>query len=556
MPCFPLRPYQQKSHDALKLWLKYRKDNGYIKAAGGGGKSILIAAAAEYCFDLGKKVVVLTRSEKLLTQNKAKLHHDYQNHAGLYCASISEKTLGKPITMGTIQSLVSQGGNIKADIVLVDEVHNIHPDSESETQYWSFFNALDNPQIIGFTATDWRTGSGKLSFGRKIYDIPFAELVEAKFLIPPINKAVANPDLSKVQIIRGEYSEGQLEDVYLEPELLAKTIEVLQKYTADRHTVLIFTQTRKHGKVLKEAMGDNGMIAEFVDGTMDKIKVVNPILERFAKMELKYLINVAMLVEGVDIPQIDCVCVFLSTMSKGKFEQILYRGTRLCPELNKTDFLVLDMGGNFATHGALGTPYQGGGGKEQKKSQGKICPQCETFVSLTAIDCADCGFVFPKQDNVRVSHNGEPDFNSNMNDSPIVTYDVTDIAYREHRKVKNGVESRSLRIDFYCPDAERGMISKWLSPYSDSEWARRQVTLFFSNGDNPLGSDPKSYSMDDLLWHAARLKKIAKLTVDTSKKFPEIIKYEYGENEESGIGDTAQLDYMASGLSDDQPIPF
>lgn len=524
MPIFPLRPYQDKAVNAVNRWIYYRKDNGYLKAAGGAGKSIMIAATAEYAYkELGKKTIILARSEKLLSQNRAKFLPELHNNIGIYCAGIGEKDLSKPITIATIQSIYTQGLNLKADLILIDEVQNLHSNSDSDTQYWKFIRDLGSPQIIGYTATDWRTHSGVLSFGKKIYDISFSELVNLGFLMPPTNKALPAPDLSKVQIIRGEYNEGQLEEIYLEPELLARSLEALQKYTHNRSSVLIFTQSRNHGKILKQAMIDNGMDAVYVDGEMDKKTELSPVLNSFARREFKYLINVALLVEGIDIPVIDCICVFLSTMSKGKFEQILYRGTRLCPEVGKKDFLVLDMGGNFESHGALGSPYKEPNKQEHQNKKGKICPQCESFIALTNKECPDCNYQFPESEIKKISHNDEVDISSNpLDENPIVAYNVQDISYNEHRKMKNGKETRSLRIDFYCPLAKYGKISKWLSPYSESDWARNQVSLFFRNAGDVLGSDPSSYSIDDFMAKFSRLKKPSQIVVDIRGKFPDV----------------------------------
>ncbi len=336
MPLYPLRDYQQEAHRAVMNWIKYRPgQNAYVKAPGGAGKSVLIAACAEACYALGERVAILTRSEKLLTQNFAQLAPEYQQFAGIYCAGIGRYELDKPILFASIQSITNKGKNLKINRVLIDEIQNLHPDEESDTQYWNFIRDLGNPPIQGWTATDFRTGSGSLKFGRKIYDIPIKPLIDKGFLIPPINKAVHDIDLSDVTIVRGKYDDKQLEEIYLDDKLLDKSISILKQYTKLRHSVVIFAQSRKHGKILQQAMADNGMHAAFVDGDMDKEKELNPILEDFQNRKTKFLINVALLVEGWDCPAVDCVAVFTSTMSKGKFEQMLYRSTRLYNPLEK-----------------------------------------------------------------------------------------------------------------------------------------------------------------------------------------------------------------------------
>ena len=536
MPIYPLRPYQLPAVEALKNWIEYRNESGYLKAAGGAGKSIMIADIAEWCFNRGERVVVLARSEKLLTQNKAKFAEKYHPHIGLYCAGLGEKTLDKAITVASIQSIANKGSELgKIDRILIDEIQNLHNDPESDTQYWNFIKSLGSPPILGYTATDFRTASGELKFGKMIHEIPFDKLVKGGWLIPPTNKAIGNPDLSKVQVLRGDYNGKQLEEIYLEPELLAKSIEALQRYTHDRHTVLIFTQSIAHGKVLQQAMADNGMVAEFVDGGMDKDKIVNPIVEEFGERRIKYLINVALFVEGTDIPAIDCICVFLSTMSKGKFEQILFRGTRLYE--GKTDFLVLDLGGNFARHGGLGSAYKEKSKKEGKQeNKGKICPQCESFVPPTIRECPDCGFQFPEIEASKISHEYEPD----MLDTPVynslVRYEVDDVIYRIH--IKRATGGMSLRVDYI---SGRDCLSEWLAytytPKKDdtegdvarkTAFLHNKIKAFFRKRGYSLYDTVENYGIENLISIAENnLTAPSHITVDHSGEFARITDYEF-----------------------------
>lgn len=530
MPIFPLRDYQDYAVSCIMNHIKYKPDaNGYIKASGGAGKSLMIAAVAEYCYSMGKKVVILTRNEKLLTQNRDKFSVLFRPHVGIYCSGLSQRDLGKQITIASIQSIYKLGETIapRPDIVLIDEVQNLHPDDESDTQYWQFLRDVGLPQVIGFTATDWRTTSGKLSFGDMIANIPIKPLIDAGHIMSPINKLVAAPDVSLVQIIRGEYNEGQLEEIYLEPELLAKSISILQDYTADKHSVVIYTQSRKHGKVLLEAIKDNNLCgnghehgAVYVDGETPK-NDLHVILNDFSLLKIKYLINVALLVEGWDCPQIDCVAVFLKTMSKGKFEQILYRGTRPCPELGKCNFLVLDMGGNFSSHGSLGSPYVGSQKKGEAAAQkGKICPECETWTELRgAQECPDCGYLFPEQEAHKVSHNHKPDANSSVvYTGNIETHQIISVSYHKHKSKKG---NDTIRVDYFCSYGKYGSISQWLVLW--------RLEKFFKERDYPLGSPIEMYSWDDLVWHCEQTKKPIEITVDHSQKFPEIIAVSFGE---------------------------
>ena len=523
MPLYPLRDYQQEAHRAVMNWIKYRPgQNAYVKAPGGAGKSVLIAACAEACYALGERVAILTRSEKLLTQNFAQLAPEYQQFSGIYCAGIGRYELDKPILFASIQSITNKGKDLKINRVLIDEIQNLHPDEESDTQYWNFIRDLGNPPIQGWTATDFRTGSGSLKFGRKIYDIPIKPLIDKGFLIPPINKVVHDIDLSDVTIVRSKYDDKQLEEIYLDDKLLDKSISILKQYTKLRHSVVIFAQSRNHGKILQQAMVDNGMHAVFVDGDMDKEKELNPILEDFQNRKIKFLINVDLLVEGWDCPTVDCVAVFTSTMSKGKFEQILYRGTRLAPHLNKTDFLVLDLGGNFESHGALGSPYTEPSKKEIKQKKGKICPSCEEYVMPPSLmECPDCGYVFTPAEARQINHESTPDFASDAiydGDSDIEKFQVLETQYKIHRSLKG---SMSLKVE-YLISGHKYPISEWLSPYGSRSAYVKQWLL--ERGHDIYG-DINQYSLDDLLFFTNKLNSPTHIQAKRNGKYYNITGY-------------------------------
>lgn len=530
---FVLRPYQEFAIDAVKNWIKYKPEtNGYVKAPGGSGKSILIAKTAEFCFDAGKRVIILARNEKLLTQNRAKFSPQYQEHIGIFCAGIGEKNLGKPITIASIQSIHGYGKEITADIILIDEVQNLHSDEDSDTQYWKFIKDLGSPQIIGYTATDFRSGSGKLTFGDMICDIPIQALIDGGWLIPPNNKVTGNINLSEVQILRGEYNGQQLEDIYLEPELLAKSIEALQKYAGDDiFSVVIFTQSRKHGKVLQDAMFDNNLFdSVYVDGDTPKDELAI-ILKNFEDRKFKYLINVALLIEGWDCPSIDCIAIFTSTTSRGKFEQIIYRGTRPAPHLNKTSFKVIDLGGNFQLHGPLGKPYKEKSKKETKQEIGKICPTCECWYPGANIkECKECGYIFPPAESHKVNHHYEADTKSKtIYNGDIETYDITGVSYKEHTSKKSG--SISLRVDYHSPGCNKyGSVSAYYQPHHAKDFVRGKAWKFFKDAGHELTSPVESYSMDDLLFKCLLLKQPKQIVVDYGKEFPEIKQVIYDEH--------------------------
>lgn len=539
---FVLRDYQSSAVDAALVWIKYKRGvNGYVVAPGGSGKSIMIAAVAGACADMKMRVLILARSEKLLRQNRAKIN----GPAGIYCAGLNEYDLSQQITLASIQSI--SGVNTHADIILVDECHEISPDSGDETQYWKFFESCGNPQIIGFTATAFRTTSGKIKWGEEIINIPIKPLIEAGYLVAPKNKVTNTPDLSNVKIVMGEYHQKQLAELYEDFTLLDASIKKIWQYSQGRHSILIFVQSIKHGEMLQNAMMDNDMEScFFVDGDTPK-PALKTILERFEARQFRYLINCNLLTTGYDAPNIDMVAVIRSTVSKGLFEQMVYRGCRPYP--GKDNFLLLDMGGNLEQHGPLGSPYQEKGSKERKTAPGRICPVCETYTnSIKDRECADCGFKFPESEIRKVGHGYDGDSHSEtVYSGAIEEYEITGVRYLQH---KSKAGNQTLRVDYLCAGTKYGAISEWFSPHHENEWARQKCAKFFSDRGHQLGSDTNSYSWDDLLWHCQHLKKPIRITVNHSEKFPRITKYEYEQS------DRASHTASVSELLGDDFLPY
>ena len=544
---YTLRDYQAPAVQAAFNFVQYVEGNGYITAAGGSGKSVMIAALADRLVNAGYHPVILARNEKLLRQNKDKLPRP--ELATIYCAGIGEKDLGGDIIIASVQSIAGQiipphreGRKL---ICLVDECDEIHPDENSDTQYWQFFRANGNPRIIGFTATPYRTATGLIKWGREITNIPIAPLIKRGFLCPPINKIGEELDLSSVGISMGEYKAGEIEAIYDDPRLLRKSVEKILDYSAARRANLIFTQSLRHADAVANALEWASESTMVVSGDTCKEELNNVILPAHERGEFKHLINCQLLTVGADMPWIDMITLLMATKSKRKFEQAVYRGTRTFE--GKKNFILLDMGNNLLEHGALGSPYRGGGGKrEAVPSNGKICPQCETWVEKQgATECPDCAFQFPPAEAPKVSHSSRPDTESATyygagGESDIQIHDVRNVTYKQ-KKSKKGDEM--IVVEYHCDYGKYGTLAEYLIPHHSSDWLRDKAKAFFTKRGDDIYGDLREYPIVDLIWRAENnLKKPTQITVNHAKEFPEITRYEWGE--QLNMGEILEGDYI------------
>lgn len=523
------RDYQLSTIESNMTFAKYRSGHGYSVLPGGAGKSVVIAKLAERLHDLGYSVVILARNEKLISQNHGKLLPEYWPDTGIYCAGLESRVLSRRITIGTIQSLAGVTLAHTPDFALVDECHEIHPDPESETQYWQFFNANNSPRILGFTATNFRTGSGLISWGEEIINIPIAPLINQGYILPPVNKIGAEVNLADIPVKMGEYAQERLAEVYDDPQLLELSVKQILKYSQGRSRNLIFCQSLRHCDIVANALEAAGESAQVVSGDTDKESLNELILPAHEAGEFKHMINCQLLTTGVDMPWIDMITLLMATKSKGKFEQAVYRGTRLYS--GKQNFLLLDMGNNLAEHGALGSPYREKGKREAAQKKGRVCPQCETWIEKSnAKECSDCGYVFEVVEPHKVTHASRPDTERAPYYSgklPIEAYQVTSVSYTEKKSSKG---NPMIIAAYNCGYGKYGTIADFLMPHHPHEFLQSKFRNHCAKFGHPLPKDMKLTELSLTQWiyeMEANFKTPNAIRVDMNGEHPRIVEYEF-----------------------------
>lgn len=514
-----LRDYQESAVRAVIDWLRYKGEPAIAVLPTGSGKTHVIKALAEHYAGQGLRVLIMAHRKELLSQTGEKIDGD----VGYYSASIGEKDISRQITVAGVQSIARLEHSNAFDVILIDECHLV-PNGK-RGQYWQVIDANPSAKLAGFTATPWRTESGVIAWGDIVYDVNYKTLLERGFLTPIQNKLIdkALPDWKPLDVQMGDFITTQIEDAMCAPELLAAAVKAIHDYCYSRSSVLIFCVSVAHCELIHEKMALHGMTnAEVITGATPSNQR-DDMIERFKRGQLKYLINCEVLTVGFDAPCLDAIVCLRPTKSKTLWEQLIGRGTRLHDA--KEQCLLIDMAGNLKEHGTLGTPYKGKAKKgEPKEYSGRICPACEEYVEpKTAKECGACGYIFPEPEKREIVHEAKPDMNT-YSGGLVETLTVQDVLYAKHISRTSG--NTSLRVDYYCEGANYGKVSEWLSPHHPtSDWARGKAHQFFlQRGWDAYGGVHK-YEMEDLLWHAERLKKPYAIVVDYSEKYPRIKDY-------------------------------
>jgi len=402
-----LRPYQQQAYDAIMAWVSKCVDPCLIEAATGAGKSHVIAAVANAIYSKsGKRILCLAPKAELVHQNREK-YLATGNPASIFSASAGDKSLRHPVVFGTPGTVVNAIDHIAPNVaaVILDETH-----AALTPTIYQIVDAIrqqnPNVRIIGFTATPYTMRHGYIFdswpdgtstdypetrfFKRMVYRITARELIRDGYLTPPvIGEHDGQYDTSGLEINRtGSYTSASVEQTFTgQGRKTSHIVSDLVARCADRRCVLIFAASRQHAKEILESMPIG---TAYIDGNTPKHER-QQIISDARSGAVKYIVNVAVLTTGTDIPTIDCVVMMRHTESAGLFQQCIGRGLRLHED--KQDCLILDYAENIETHTPDGDLFNPNVDAPYAKQSGTpidvACPDCHHVNQFTGRENPD-----------------------------------------------------------------------------------------------------------------------------------------------------------------------
>lgn len=485
-----LRDYQLHARDALwEYFHKGKTGNPLVLMPTGTGKSLVIADfARQALFEYPRtRILKLTHVETLIAQNAEKLRIIWPTcPLGIFSAGLNQRDTHQQIVYASIQSIYKLGDSIPVpELIIVDEAHLIGPNDE--TMYQTFFNALRlrNPalKIIGFTATDWRMGSGRLTQGNIFTDIavdmttPAAWdwFVDNGYLAPLVSKRT-QLRLSEEGIghAHGEFILGQQQKVLDKESITEQAIHEMGQLAYDRSCWLVFGTGVTHCENIAGLLNEFGIEACAIH---NKTKNADKALEAFKAGEYRAAVSMNKLTTGVDIPQVDFIGVLRFTDSSGMWVQMLGRGTRplYAPgfDLSETQgrlsamkasakpngCLVADFAHNTERLGPINNPVVREP-KKGRKSTGqlvvRVCPNCASYVHASKRFCL-CGYEFTMVIHIQsVASNAEVMTRAEQTEPVVERIDVEHVTYRAFKR-RNSDKPPTLRVTYYA----RGLLRRF-----------------------------------------------------------------------------------------------
>ncbi len=361
-----LRPYQQEAVNECWKALKLNDEPVLLMASVGAGKSLMLANILLAMQKAGKKALCLVNNAELV-RNNCETFIEQGGNASIYCAALGKKDVNAPIVFGTPQSIlngINRNGHlsrIKFNLIVVDEAHAINYLNHAS----SFMRILRHykqqyPQIrvLGATGTNFRfRGSAivgdKCLFKTQVGNITTEKLIEDKYLINPsfeVDKELVI-DFSKVKIkSNGQFDQKQLQEVVeksarLTELICQQVVHIMEKQ--HRRGVFFFATTKKHAyEILTHLPKEQSAIILGETPQQERTEI----LEKARDGRIQYLVNIAIISVGVDVPAYDTIAYLRPTESLVLLVQTMGRVLRLSPTTNKKDALVLDFAGNIERH--------------------------------------------------------------------------------------------------------------------------------------------------------------------------------------------------------------
>ncbi len=247
------------------------------------------------------------------------------------------------------------------DLIISDECHR------SIYNKWKMVLDYFDAVQVGLTATP-ATHTYAYFDSNLVYTYPLKKAIEDGYLVDyDVIQIDTQVTMEGIKLVKGmpikfkdmktkEIQTALMDDeIQFEPKKLERKITAIDrnrkivnefaKYFKYNQKTVVFAVDNKHAdqlvKLLRSRFSDKGdrfvqKITYTVDKAPDRIK-------EFRNREYPVIVvTVDMLTTGVDVPKIENLIFIRPVQSRILFEQMMGRGTRKCPEINKTHYNVFD----------------------------------------------------------------------------------------------------------------------------------------------------------------------------------------------------------------------
>ena len=384
-----LRTYQVESREQLSLGWRDNKRQ-ILTMPTGSGKTFTFIDMARLAAERGKTVMILTHRTELFKQTQSSFVS-----TGATPQMISTDSPEPTVTTGVFVVMVETLARrehllqqINPDLIIIDECH-----------FQNFSKLIDfypDAYVLGVTATP--VGKHLIEYYTNIVQvIDTPELIGLGFLVPYRGFQMETADLSGLKKVAGEYSSKSQYEAFSKIKVFNGVVEEWRKRANGKKTI-VFNCNIKHSNEIAEEFNKAGVKSYSITSNTSPADRVR-FLDEFHNGDCMVINNASILTTGYDHPPIECIILNRATDSLALYLQMNGRGSRICPEISKTEFICLDFGGNHTRFGLWSQPRHWSLEKKKKSKLGeavvKECPECEAMVYGSARVCPYCEHEFP-----------------------------------------------------------------------------------------------------------------------------------------------------------------
>ena len=388
-----LRDYQAADLvDLYAAWETHRRVLYCLPT--GAGKTVVATHVIDDAVQSGERVLVLTHRRELIDQMVARLAAADLDDVGVIRASDDRYRAEACVQVASVQTLAARPDERPhADLVVVDEAHHATADT-----WLRILECYPTARVLGLTATPFRASGKGLDdcFDVLVQGKAMSALIAERYLVAPRSYTVPEdllPELSGVRSIGGDYHQGELSEAVCKRSIVGGMVAERQRLAPGRSTV-VYAVDRRHAKIIVEQFSSAEVPTGYLDGNTPDAERQD-LLYRLRIGKIEVLVNVGVLTEGWDFPDLECVILGRPTKSLGLYMQMIGRLLRTGRHNRRPIFC--DHAGCIYMHDLpevdrvfelCGLP------PGQAKAAGvKRCPECGEVASSLARTC-ECGHVY------------------------------------------------------------------------------------------------------------------------------------------------------------------
>lgn len=370
----PLYPFQKEAVEKLKQhFISNDNSKGFLVMPTGSGKT----RTATYflireMISRGYQIVWIAHRHALIDQSAdcfyrfaglSKIENMGIKNYRISCISgnhLRLSQIGKhEVIVASINSLYRNRKHLARVLgskvmIVVDEAHHTFAPTYRETIKF-IQRRRKNTKLLGLSATPVRANENdslellKLFDNKIVYSVSMADLITKKYLSDPkfIRKETNESFEPIISIDEGKFIKryGDLPTSLVNKIVASKDRNalIIDEYLKNREKygkTLIFAMNIVHCRLLCEELTDRGIKCDYVcSGKDDNQFIIN----NFKSGKLDVLVNVNIMTEGTDVPDIQTIFLTRPTQSEGLLIQMIGRGMRGVNAHGTEDVYIVDF---------------------------------------------------------------------------------------------------------------------------------------------------------------------------------------------------------------------